>query len=449
MARTLSITRGRRGHTTTAAAAVALALALAACGGSSSGGSGASNKTSGVTITVALAAPALPNSALSAFTKQTGIKVKWVDIDWDSLQTKISAAAAANTYFADATDVDWSRVGQLGKLGWFYPMEQFIDTKTMAADMPQIKSFTVGGHVIGIPYDASFMVTTVNKHLFGKAGITTMPTTLNAYTSDLKKLQSSGVSAHPLDIPFSAAEGLSTYWYETTGALGGSVLNQQYKPQFTSPGSAGYKAAEWMINAIKTGLVPKSNINVTDSQGMQTLMAKGQVASVYSDYSGNLGSLYNLPSSSSVVNQVEYIPTPGATGTAANWSNPDGIGIPKEAKYPKAAAKFIQWFTSEQQQVNFAGVNGSAKAWATYALPSHLSAVKTMASKGNLVGGDALSAMLATSKPVFPGGAPPWYPQFSNSVYTNLHSAAAGSETVAAAIKAIANTANGLASQSG
>jgi multiple sugar transport system substrate-binding protein len=200
-----------------------------------------------------------------------------------------------------------------------------------------------------------------------------------------------------------------------------------------------------MINAIKTGLVPKGNINVTDSQGMQTLMAKGQVASIFSDYSGNLGTLYNVPSSSSVVNQVEYLPTPGATGAAANWSNPDGIGIPKQAKYPKAAAKFIQWFTSEQQQVDFAGVNGPSKAWSAYALPSHLSAVKAMAAKGNLVGGDQLSAMLATSKPVFPGGAPPWYPQFSNSVYTNLHAAAAGSETVAQAIKTIANTANGLA----
>jgi multiple sugar transport system substrate-binding protein len=423
-----------------------LTFALAACGGGSSGSSAGSGKTSGVTITVTLAAPAPPKDALAAFTKQTGITVKWVDIDWDSLQTKISAAAAANTYFADATDVDWSRVGQLGKLGWFYPMEQFLDTKALASDMPQIQSFTVGGHVIGLPYDASFMVTTVNKQMFTKAGITTMPATLDEYTSDLKKLQSQGVSAHPLDIPFAAAEGLSTYWYETTGALGGTVLDQSGKPQFTSPDSPGYKAAEWMISAIKTGLVPKGNINVTDSQGMQTLMAKGQTASIFSDYSGNVGSLYNVPSSSSVVNQVEYIPTPGAAGAAANWSNPDGIGIPKQAKYPKAAAKFIQWFTSEQQQVDFAGVNGPSKAWSTYALPSHLSAVKVMAAKGNLVGGDALSAMLATSKPVFEGGAPSWYPQFSNSVYTNLHAAAAGSETVPQAIAAIANTANGLAS---
>jgi multiple sugar transport system substrate-binding protein len=447
LARTRRSRRGRLGQTVTGAAA--LALALAACGGGSGGGGGnsaASDKTSGATITVALAADSLPQAALAAFTKQTGIKVKWVNIDWDSLQTKISAAAVAKTYFADATDVDWSRVGQLGKLSWFYPMEQFLDTKAMAPDMPQIASFTVGGHVIGVPYDASFMVTTVNKRMFAKAGISTMPTTLDEYTSDLKKLQSAGVSAHPLDIPFAAAEGLSTYWYETTGALGGTVLDQDGKPQFTSPASPGYKAAEWMVNAIKSGFVPKGNINVTDSQGMQTLMAKGQVASVFSDYSGNVGTLYNVPSSSSVTGQVEYIPTPGATGSAANWSNPDGIGIPKQAKYPKAAAKFIQWFTSQSQQVDFAGVNGPSKAWAAYALPSRLSAVKVMATKGNLVGGDTLSSMLASSKPVFPGGAPSWYPQFSNSVYTNLHAAAAGSETVSQAITAIANTANGLAS---
>ena len=104
-----------------------------------------------------------------------------------------------------------------------------------------------------------------------------MPTTIDEYTSDLKKIKGKGVVEHPLNIPFAAAEGLSTYWYETTGAFGGTVLDQSGKPQFTSPGSPGYKAAQWMVDAIKTGLVPPGNINVTDSQGQQTLMAKGQV----------------------------------------------------------------------------------------------------------------------------------------------------------------------------
>ena len=70
-----------------------------------------------------------------------------------------------------------------------------------------------------------------------------------------------GVAANPLDIPFAAAEGLSTYWYELTGAFGGQVLTASYKPEFTSPSSPGYKALAWMVNAYKTGLVPKANLN--------------------------------------------------------------------------------------------------------------------------------------------------------------------------------------------
>ena len=87
-----------------------LSLIVAGCSGSGSGnGSAASTQTKGVTITVALSIEPPPRAALDAFTKSTGITVKWTNVDWDSLQTKISAAATAKTYFADATDVDWSR----------------------------------------------------------------------------------------------------------------------------------------------------------------------------------------------------------------------------------------------------------------------------------------------------------------------------------------------------
>jgi multiple sugar transport system substrate-binding protein len=441
--------RGRAGWRASLVVSIAsLGLVATACGGGGGGSSqssDASTQTSGVTITVALASDSPPKAALDAFTKDTGITVKWVNIDWDSLQTKISAAATAKTYFADATDVDWSRVGQLGKLGWFYPMDSYLDTGAMTADVPQLASFTTDGHVVGIPYDASFMVTTVNAEMFKKAGADPAPQTMEDYTAALQQIKDKGVAKYPLNIPFAAAEGLSTYWYETTGAFGGTVLDAAGKPQFTSPDSAGYKAAEWMVSALKKGLVPPGNINTTDSQGQQTLMAKGQVASTFSDYSGTVGTLYNVKDSSSVVGKVRYIPTPGASGPAANLSNPDGIGIPKEAKYPQAAAKFIEWFTAAEKQADFAGVNGTDKAFEGYPIPSHLSAVQQMTAKGNLVGGKELETMLQGSKPVFEGGAPTWYPKFSNAVYTNLHAAATGSMSVDAAIKAIGDTANQLA----
>lgn len=437
----------RNGVRSTVLVAGAAALSLVATGCTAGGGGTASSQTKDVTITVALFGAPPPQSSLDAFTKSTGITVKWSTIDWDSLQTKIAAAATSNTYFADATDVDWSRVGQEGKLGWFLPMEKYIDEKAYAADMPQLDSFKSGGHIVGIPFDSSYLVTTVNKKMFAKAGITSMPTTIEQYTSDLRKLKSTGVAQNPLNIPFAAAEGLSTYWYQTTQAFGGTILDEKGKPQFEAPDSPGYKAAQWMVDAVKTGLVPAGNINVSDSQGQQALMAKGVTASTFADYSGNLGSLYEVPSSSSVTGQVQYLPTPGVSGTAANVSNPDGIGIPKTAKYPEAAAKFIEWFTSAENQADFAGVSGPDKVMPGYFLPSRLSGLSKLTAAGNLVGGKELTAMLKGSKPVFPEGAPVWYPQFSNAVYTNLHAAATGTMSVEAAIKAIAETANTLSNQ--
>lgn len=443
-------TRRSRATWQGAAGLTAVALLTAACsgGGGNAAATAGSNQTSGVTITVALPTDPPPQADLDAFTKATGIKVTWASSDWDSLQTKISAAATANTYFADVTNVDWSRVGQLGKLGWFLPLETYLDAASLKSDMPQLASFTLDGHVVGVPYDSSYMVTTVNTDLFAKAGITAMPTTIDEYTNDLKQIKAKGVVQYPLNIPFAAAEGLSTYWYETTQAFGGTVLDATGKPQFADPSSPGYKAAQWMVDAIKNGLVPPGNINVNDSQGEQTLMAQGLAASTFSDYSGLINSLYNVTDSSTVSGKIQYLPTPGVNGPASNLSNPDGMGIPKQAKYPQAAATFIDWFVSAATQEDFSGLNGQDKVWGSSFIPSRLSVVQKLAEAGSLADGEHLAAMLKTASPVFPQGAPTWYPTFSNAVYTNLHAAATGSMSVADAVAAIASVATQQASKS-
>lgn len=425
------------------------ALTLAACsGGGGDGGTGGdSDSLEGKKITVALPNDPPPQVLLDEFTEETGIDVEWVASDWDSLQQKITTAAASNSYFADATNVDWSKVGQLGQLGWFLPLQDLIDTDAMADDVPQLDSFTLDGDVVGLPYDASFMVTTVNRDLFEQAGISEMPTTIEQYTEDLHTIKDSGVVDYPLNIPLAAAEGLSTYWYETTGAFGGTILDGDGEPQFAEKDSPGYKAAEWLIQAVEDGLVNPQSQTLTDTEIEQRLMAQGETATTFSDYSGLVGTLYDLPDMSTVTGQIEYLPTPGVDGPSASLSNPDGIGIPKQAKEPEAAAKFIEWFTSAETQADLTGLNGDDRTWASYAMPSHLSVVDKMAEEGSLPGGEVLAEVLEGAVPVFPEGAPTWYPEFSEAVYTNLNSAAKGDITVDEAIATMAETAENLASE--
>jgi multiple sugar transport system substrate-binding protein len=424
------------------AALVVSLLTAAAC---SAGGQtiGQGSTGSGKSITVDMFYPSPPKSVLAQFTKQTGIKVQWVEIGYDDLQTKISSAASSNTYYADATDVDWSKVGEYAKTGWFLPMNQWFDPASLKSDVPQLGTFEVNGKLIGMPFDASFMVTTVNiKDL--KAAGAAVPTTIDGLTTALKKLQAHGM-ATPLDIHLAAAEGLSTCWYQMTGAFGGQVLNAQDAPQFTSPSSPGYQAIAWMVNAYKDGLVAKGNIQETDYNGLTSEMAKNNVGAELCDYSGSVASIYDVPSTSSVVNQVQYVPTPGAHGVAPNVANPDGIGIPKTARDPAAAAEFIKWFTQAKNQAIWSGLDGPADVISGFPLPMRLSGLEMLAKSGKVPQGAELETLLREhAQAPFPQGAPPWYAQFSNAVYTNIHQAAAGQETVQQAVTSIANQATQL-----
>jgi multiple sugar transport system substrate-binding protein len=318
---------------------------------------------------------------------------------------------------------------------------------SLKADMPQLNTFVSNKELMGVPFDSSFLVTTVNTKDFAKAGITTMPTTLTGFTAALQKVGKANNMANPLDIQFATAEGLSTCWYQMTAAFGGQVLTAQDTPAFTSPSSPGYKAMTWMVNAYKSGLVPKANINTTDYQGFTTEMAKNRAAAVACDYSGSVASIYNVPSSSSVVNQTEYIPTPGATGVGLNVANPDGIGIPKTAKNVAGAVKFINWFTSTENQALWAGLQGPKDVVSTFPLPARLSSFNLMIKAGNIEQASQLAAILkAHAQAPFPNGAPPWYVQFSAAVQTNVHEAAAGQETIPQAVSAIASEASQLKS---
>ncbi len=400
---------------------------------------GLSKKYSGQTIAVALAITSVDKKLLQKFTSQTGIKVKWTVYGWDALQNKITAAASANTFFADVTDVDWSRVGLYARTKWFAPLK-FSDLTSLKKDVPQLDVFTVDGQLIGMPNDASIMVTTVNTKDFEQAGIKKMPATFEEYESALKQIQKSGVNAHPLGIPFAAAEGLSTYWYQLTGgAFGGKILSDDFEPLFTDESSPGYKAMEWMVEQYKSGMVPKENIDLTDSSEMQSQMALDKLSSIFSDYSGNVSTLYNVPSQSKVTEQIKYLPTPGKNGQGPNLGNPDGVGIPVSARHKGAAAQFIKWYTSTEVQARLAGAYEPVETGGI-AFPMRLSSMKILAKNTSAQGAQLLELFKDNSRPVFPGGPPPWYPTFSDAVYTNIHSAALGQKTVEQAIKEIART---------
>jgi len=381
----------------------------------------------GKSITVLMPSPQGANIAAD-FEKETGIHVDLQTLSWDDIRPKLVTALIAGTAPADVTEFDWSWTGQFSAADWYLPLNDVIDADTVA-DIGVAKIFTVNGKLLGVPYTNDFRVMLVNKKQFADAGITKMPTTLDELLADAKQIKAKGIVDYPVGLPLSPTEGASTSWYLLTKAFGGELFDKDFKPLFTTPDSAGYKALAFELQLLKEGLVDPASTGLKDSQINDNMFAKGLTSIMISGEPGRLGQM-NDPAQSKIAGQAEAILVPTASGTTRSYGLPEALAIPRVSQHQEEAIAFVKWFTSKKFQMqNY--TNG--------VLPTRTSALADLNSAGKLRSGDALVAESKVVEPLFAQGTPTWYPQFSSAVNTAINGAAKGQITVDQAMQNIAD----------
>jgi len=390
----------------------------------------------GSSITVLMPSPQAPNIAAD-FEAETGIKVDLQTLSWDDIRPKLIAALIAGTAPADVTEFDWSWTGQFADAGWYLPLNNVIDADTVN-DIGVAKIFTVNGNLLGVPYTNDFRVMLVNKKQFADAGITKMPTTLDELVADAKQIKAKGITQYPIGLPLSPTEGASTSWCLLTKAEGGDLFDKDWKPLFTSPDSAGYKAMALEKQLLDEGLVDPASTGLKDSQINDDYFAKGLVSIMISGEPGRLGQYSDPKQSPKVAGNVAAILVPTASGTTRSYGLPEALGVPKVSQHQEAAIAFIKWFTSKQFQL---------ENYANGVLPTRTSALEALNQKGTLQSGDVLVAQAKTVEPLFAQGTPSWYPQFSSAVNTAINGVAKGQMTVDQAMKSIADASQKAMSQ--
>ena len=397
----------------------ALAATLPALGDSA-------DALAGQSITVLLPSPQGANIA-AEFEKDTGIHVDLQTLTWDDIRPKLVTALIAGTAPADVTEFDWSWTGQFSAADWYLPLNDLIDPATVS-DIGVANIFTVNGKLLGIPYTNDFRVMLVNKKQFADAGITKMPTTLDELFEDAKQIKAKGIVQYPVGLPLSPTEGASTSWYLLTKAFGGDLFDKDFKPLFTTPDSAGYKALEFELKLLKEGLVDPASTGLKDSQINDNMFAKGLTSIMISGEPGRLGQM-NDPAQSQVAGQVAAILVPTASGTTRSYGLPEALGIPRVSQNRDAALTFVKWFTTKNFQI---------ENYKNGVLPTRTSALMDLNQQGKLISGDVLIAQAKTVEPLFPQGTPTWYPQFSSAVNTAINGAAKGQISVDQAMQNIA-----------
>lgn len=369
----------------------------------------------------------LPKEMTDKYTAKTSGTLDIQTLGWDEIRTKIVTSMVANTAPASATEMDWSWVGQFGSAGWYDDLSGIL-TEDLKADLPTTSIFTYDGKLIGVPYNNDFRVLIYNKAHLAKAGIAEAPKTPDDLLADAKAIKEKAGVEYPIGLPLSATEGSATAWYLLTKAFGGDLFGADWKPLFTDPASAGYKAMAFELQALKDGLIDPASTSLKDVE-IQELFKSGKITFDVAGWAGNLA-VYTDASKSQVASDAAAALVPNVTGKSVTIGLPGALGVPVSAKDKETAHAFINWMLDPDTMVDNYVKLGN--------LPTRISVLEKLNKEGKLKQGDVLIAQAALVQPLFAGGAPGWYPEFSTAVANNLNAAAKGEVTVDQAVAAIA-----------
>ncbi|MEX6507561.1 extracellular solute-binding protein [Jiella sp. M17.18] len=371
----------------------------------------------------------IPKQMTDRFTKETGISLNIQTMGWDDIRTKIVTSMVARTAPAQATEVDWSWVGQFGAAGWYMPLDM-IPADTVS-DIPTAEIFKYDGKLLALPYNNDFRILIYNKAHLDKAGIKAPPQTPQELMDQAKTIKSAGVVKYPIGLPMSATEGTSTAWYLLAMAFGGDLFDKDFKPLFTDKDSGGYKALQFEAEALKAGLIDPAATGLKDVE-VQELFKSGSVTFDVAGWAGNLA-VYSDKQKSKVADQVAAALMPSSTGKSRTFGLPEAIGVPTSADNHDAAVTFIEWMAKPENEIEIYNTLGD--------LPPRLSVLKTLNDEGKLFAGDKLLAQAKTVEPLFKQGTPGWYPEFSSAVSSTINQLAKGQMTVDQAVAQIADRA--------
>jgi N,N'-diacetylchitobiose transport system substrate-binding protein len=187
------------------AVALASALVLAGCstgGGTSGGDTGASTDGKGKTITLWLIGADTPdklrNYLVSEFHKETKGTLKIEQQDWSDIVTKLTTSLPDANNTPDVTEMGNTQSPTFTNVG------AFLDISDMYKELggsKLLQSFVDAGKVNGknytLPYYFGSRYVFYRKDVWAKAGITSVPTTLDEFNKDVATI----AATNPDNIP--------------------------------------------------------------------------------------------------------------------------------------------------------------------------------------------------------------------------------------------------------
>jgi sorbitol/mannitol transport system substrate-binding protein len=328
---------------------VAAGLTLTAgCAGAGSLGSSANE------VTIALVSNSQMTDAQklsSEFEKANpGTKLKFISLSENQARAKITMSTAMGGSQFDVAMISNFETPQWAKDGWLLNLSDYAKN-TPGYDendfIPSLRdSLSYEGSMYSVPFygESSFLM--YRKDMFEQAGIKVNPDPnyqptwqeVAGWADQLKNGDRAGICLRGKPGWGEVLAPLDT----VINTFGGRWFDDQWNAQLNSPEVK--KAVNFYVDTIK-----KSGELGASSTGFQecaNLFGQGQTAMWY-DATSAVSVLEDPKSYPDLVGKIGYLPAPIAEKPNSGWLYTWALGIPKGAKNPDGAWKFISWMTSK------------------------------------------------------------------------------------------------------
>ncbi|BAZ89025.1 family 1 extracellular solute-binding protein [Raphidiopsis curvata NIES-932] len=282
---------------------------------------------------------------ISTFESQNpGIKVKWVDVPWAAMESKILTAVSAKTP-PDVVNLNPDFAAQLAGRNAWLDLDAKVSPEVRSSYLPNIwQASTLNGKSFGIPWYLTTRITIYNTDLLKQASISKPPATYQELAQAARQIhdKTGKYAFFTTFVPQDSGEVL-----ESLVQMGVNLVDKQEKAAFNTPeGRAGF---QYWVDLYQQGLLPKECLTQGHRHAID-LYQSGETAFLASGAEFLKTIANNAPQiakSSTIAPQIT-----GNTGKK-NVAVMNVV-IPRSSKNPDAALKFALFVTNDDNQLAFA-----------------------------------------------------------------------------------------------
>ena len=367
-------------------------------------------------------------------TANPDMTVKWDDVPWDAMQSKILTSISAKTA-PDVVNLNPNFASQLaGKNAWL-DLNSKVSPEIQKQYLPKIwQANTLNNLSFGIPWYLTTRVTIYNQDLLKKAGITAPPATYEELAKVAKAVKDK-TGKYAFFITFSPGD--SGEVLESLVQMGVKLVDEQGKAAFDTP--EGLAAFKYWVDLYQQGLLPPEVLTQGHRHGVE-LYQSGSTALL----SSGAEFLKTIEKNAPTIAKASAA-APQITGkTGKKNVAVMNLVIPRDSKRADEALKFALFVTNADNQLAFTQQGGT--------LPSNIEAIERYIAELDKEGG---SSSVEQARKVSAGQLkdaevliPPMknFNQLQKLIYENLQAAMLKQKTVEQAVKESAEAWNALQS---